>query len=204
MLVLYLFCLVVGGGLLLVSLFGADGDADPHGGVEIEADGLDAPPGEMADADGWVHAGEWGVAREFLSVRSLFYFLAGFGATGLLMEALTSASPGVAAAWALIAGMLGAGAAGTLYALLRRSESGRVPTGTGHLLGQPARVVLPVVHGRRGKVRAVVGGREVEFLARLYGAEEPECPRGATVVIVDLDGETALVTPAPSLPSDPS
>lgn len=57
-------CLVVGGGLLLVSLLGFIADTD---------------------ADTEVNSG-WGMAGEFASVRVLIYFLAGFGATGFLLE----------------------------------------------------------------------------------------------------------------------
>jgi len=49
---------------------------------------------------------------------------------------------------------------------------------------------------------AVHDGREVELLARLFSPEDGPCPRGSPVVIVEMDGETARVTPIPLLPSE--
>jgi membrane protein implicated in regulation of membrane protease activity len=193
---LYLFCLIVGGGLLLFSLLGYEGDAE--GGSELEAH-ADAAEIE-GDASASVEHG-WGIAQEFFSIRSLFYLLAGFGATGLLLETLTAASSTTAFAWALITGLVAALMAGLVYGWLKRSESGMLPESSDHLVGLPAEVVLPVIEGRRGKVRLIAGGREIEMLARLYGAEDAACLRGSTVVIVDIEGDTALITPAPSLPS---
>ena len=71
-----------------------------------------------------------------------------------------------------------------------------------YLVGATARVLLPVEAGRRGKIVALHQGREVELLARLHGADDADCPRGSEVVIVEVDGETALVTPLPLLSSE--
>ena len=177
MLALYLFCLIVGGGLLLFSVIGNDGD------------------GHHAGLDGGT------MAHEFFSVRALSYLLAGFGATGFLVGSLTDTGAVATAAWAVATGLLAAGAASLVYGWLRSSESGVLATTSEHLAGLPARVLLPVTQERRGKVVAVYGGREIELLARLHGEADPECPRGSTVVIVDIQGDTALVTPAGFLPS---
>ena len=85
---------------------------------------------------------------------------------------------------------------------MRGSDSGEVPQDPDYLVGATARVLLPVVQGHRGKIVAIQGGREVELLARLFGPEEESCPRGSEVVIVDVDGDTALVTPLPRLSSE--
>jgi membrane protein implicated in regulation of membrane protease activity len=192
MLPLYLFCLIVGGGLLLFSLFGGtDHDADT-GHVSHDADHPDTVD---------VHSG-LDIAKEFLSVRSLFYFLAGFGATGALLEATTDAASAAALVWAIATGMTAALAAGLIYGWLRRSQSGFVPRDSDYLVGLPAQVVLPVTAGHRGKVRTISAGREIELLAKLHGAGDEDCPRGMTVVIVDIDGDTALVAPAAALPSE--
>lgn len=203
---LYLFCLIVGGGLLLFSLLGSDADSHPDTGVEVHGDtgAVDTHVDHGVDHAHHGHqwGGEWGLAKEFLSVRALFYFLAGFGATGFLLETITDASTVAAALAAVVTGLLAALTAAGIYWGVRSTESGIVPEGNDHLVGLPAQVVVPVVSSRRGKVRVLVGGREVELLARLYGSEDADCPRGATVVIVDIIGDTALITPAPSLPAD--
>ncbi len=203
---LYLICLIIGGGLLLFSLFGSDADTHADSGLDVHTDGgaLDAHVDHGVDHDHDLHhwGAEWGIAKEFLSVRTLFYFLAAFGATGFLLETFTPASTVMAAVWALVTGLLAALMAAAIYWGVRSTESGIVPEGHDHLVGLPAQVVIPVVNSRRGKVRVISGGREVELLARLYGPEDADCPRGATVVIVDIVGDTALITPAPSLPSE--
>lgn len=200
---LYLFCLIVGGGLLLFSLFGSDSDTHPDASVNGDAGGaMDAHNGVDHAHDVHHPGAEWGIAKEFLSVRALFYFLAGFGATGFLLESFTAASSVVAALVAIVTGVLAALAAAGIYWGVRSTESGIVPEGHDHLVGLPAQVVVPVVNSRRGKVRVISGGREIELLARLYGPEDADCPQGATVVIVDIAGDTALITPAPSLPAD--
>ena len=221
MLALYLFCLIVGGGLLAFTLFGADADgsdsfdaehggdfeleADQGGDFELDAGGDAVALDHVGGADpggGLEHHGGWDPVRDFLSIRSLFYFLAGFGATGLLLDVLTAASTSVALVWAIATGLVAAFLAGSIYGWLRRSESGAVSREHDYLVGKPARVVLPVVAGRRGKVRLLSGEREVVLLARLYSGDDPDCARGSTVVIVEIEGDTALVTPAPSLPSE--
>ncbi len=200
---LYLFCLIIGGGLLLFSLLGSDTDGHADTSLDTDAGGaMDAHHGVDHGHDLHHLGAEWGIAKEFLSVRAFFYFLAGFGATGFLLETFTDASTVMAAGWAVVTGLLAALIAATIYWGVRSSESGIVPGTNDHLVGLPAQVILPVLESRRGKVRVISGGREIELLARLYGAEDSACPRGATVVIVDIEGDTALVTPAPSLPAE--
>jgi membrane protein implicated in regulation of membrane protease activity len=196
MLPLYLFCLIVGGGLLLFSLLGHDGGETADTGVEVQ-------PHADVDHPGGGHAGSGaGFAGDFLSIRSLVYLLSGFGATGLLLDTLTDAPAAAVAGSALVVGLLAALTAALAFGWLKRSESGRMPVTSDHLVGLPAQVVLPVLEHRRGKVRVITAGREIELLARLHGRDDAECPRGSTVVIVDVQGDTALVTPAPSLSAD--
>jgi membrane protein implicated in regulation of membrane protease activity len=191
MLPLYLFALIVGGGLLLFSLVagpgeGHDGDIETH----VDADAADS---------GDLGGGDWIVLQSFLSIRTLLYLLAGFGATGTLIDLLTGASPVVSLLWAVLTGLVAAGLATAVYAWVRGTDSGDVPTEADYLVGMTAKVILPVVQGHRGKIVALHGDREVELLARLYGAEDAVCPRGSEVVIVDVDGETALVTALPQI-----
>lgn len=196
---LYLFALVVGGGLLLFSLFTGDADAG-----EIDAGEIDAGVDAEVDAEGELRAGGSGLelTREFLSVRSLLYFLAAFGATGFLLRTLAGAGSLASLAWAAATGILVASMAALVYGWLRRTESGLVPLTNDHLVGLAAQVLVPVRSDHRGKVLAVRDGRQVELLARLYGPADPDCPAGSTVVIVEVEGDTALVTPASYLPRE--
>lgn len=182
---IYLFCLVVGGGLLLVTLIGGLGDID----ADLETD---------VDVDGWSGLGE------FLSVRTLTYLLAGFGATGAILDGLTDTSAIVTLLVALAVGFLSAAAAGATYRYLRSSESGTVARDGDYLVGLPATVTHALEPGCRGKIRLLAAGREVELLARMHDPDEAPCVTGATVVIVDIDAETALVTAAPALETETS
>jgi hypothetical protein len=197
MLPLYLFALIVGGGLLLFSLFaGNDGEADAAE-VDAEVDhGIDFHH-EIPD-HGWVEV------QDFLSIRTLLYLLAGVGASGTLLDLLTPASTVVALAWALFTGIAAAALAASVYGWVRNSGSGEVPTDPDYLRGVAARVIVPVHPGHRGKILALHGGREVELLARLFRPDDAPCLRGSEVVIVDIEGDTALVTPLSMLPSDTS
>ncbi len=202
MLAIYLFALIVGGGLLAFSLIaGAEGD---H---EIELDGgadLDVASEfeSVAGGESVLAGDDWMLLQGFFSLRTILYFLAGFGATGALIDLLTGAPTLVSLSWAVATGLVAAMSAAVIYGWLRQTGSGEVPMDAEYLVGATARVLLPVEAGRRGKIVALHQGREVELLARLHGADDADCPRGSEVVIVEVDGETALVTPLPLLSSE--
>lgn len=187
MLALYLFCMIVGGGLLLFSALSPGGSG--AAGVQEAPDHASRPEGTPAS--------------DFLSIRVLLFFLAGFGAVGSLIQLLVDAPGAVSLGWAVGAGVVSASTAAAVSGWLRRAGSGLVPLGADHLVGLQARVVLPVEVGSGGKVVAAYDGREIELPARLLTPDDAACPRGSMVVIVGVDGETALVTPASFLPSDP-
>ena len=121
MLALYLFSLIVGGGLLLFSVVAA---SDTEAGELTDAVDLDPE----LDGESGSGGGGGALSRDFFSVRAALYFLAGFGATGALMESLTAATPKVAMAWAVATGLVAATAAVAVYGWLRSSESGLVPS----------------------------------------------------------------------------
>lgn len=202
MLAIYLFALIVGGGLLAFSLVaGTDGDHD----IEVDS-GADVDVASefesVAGGESVLAGDDWMLLQGFFSIRTILYFLAGFGATGALIDLLTGAPSLVTLSWALATGLISALAAAVIYGWLRQTGSGEVPNDPEYLVGVTARVLLPVEAGRRGKIIALHQGREVELLARLHGADDADCPRGSEVVIVEVDGETALVTPLPLLSSE--
>lgn len=197
MLPLYLFALIVGGGLLLFSLLAGDGNEHDATRMEVESD---ADPAPEVHHDGG--SGDWIVLQSFLSLRTLLYLLAGFGATGTLIDLLTEADSAVSLLWAIAAGVTSAIVATAVYGWVRGTGSGEVSREPDYLVGSVGRVILPVLQGHRGKIIAIHQNREVELLAKLYGPEEESCPRGSEVVIVDVQGDTALVTPLPRLTSE--
>lgn len=186
MLTLYLMCLLLGGLLIGLSIFGG-GDSDVDVDVAADAD-VDVDGGDM-DAEG----GEGvAAAASFLSVRNLVFFTAFFGLTGTLLS-LLQANP---AATLATAGGLGVVAAWFIHRLmgyLRGSQSGALPS-VSALAGAEARVVVGVTPTRPGKVDVVVGDRTYQFLARIHeGAAVDHVDAGDTVVVVRIQDGIALV-----------
>lgn len=185
MLAFYWFALIVGGGLLAVSILGdfldadlGDADADLDLDVDVDAD-VDGD----ADADG---------ARLF-SIRNLTYFLFGFGATGLALEWLWPAGAGIATAAVALAVGLGTGALSALvFGWMRRTESGE-RDGEDSFVGSLGRVTLAIGRERTGRVNVRRGEREYELRARPHGDAGAALERGEEVVVIEMQDGTALV-----------
>jgi membrane protein implicated in regulation of membrane protease activity len=184
MLTLYLVCLVLGGLLIALSIFGggdADVDVSADADVDVEAD---------VDAEG---AGQ-GVtaAARFLSMRNLVFFMAFFGLTGTLLS-LLRADHLATLFTALGLGAVAAYAVQRLMDYLRSSQSGALP-GASALAGAEARVVVGLAGRRPGKVDVVSGDRTYQFVARLHdGAGVDHVEVGDAVVVVRIQDGIALV-----------
>jgi membrane protein implicated in regulation of membrane protease activity len=170
MMYLYVLALMGGAGLLLLSW-----------GRSVR---------EEADDDG--ETGFWGV----LSTPVLVYFLAGFGATGGLLEQFTTTPELNALLWALLIGVLASGAAAAVYGWLQSSGPDLLTPDANGLVGLSARVLISVGPGKRGRVQLASAGHVLELPARLYGGGDRECRRGDAVIIVQVEGEVVLVAPA--------
>jgi hypothetical protein len=186
MLTLYLVCLLLGGLLIALSIFGG-GDADVDVDVDVDAD-LDVE----ADVD--AEGGGEGVtaAARFLSMRNLVFFMAFFGLTGTLLT-LLGANHLPTLLTSLGLGALAAGAVHRLMGYLRASQSGALP-GVSALAGAEARVVVGLAGQRSGKVDVVAGDRTYQFVARLHeGAGVDHVEVGDTVLVVRVQDGIALV-----------
>lgn len=174
MFTLYLFALVVGGGLLLFSAFGGDADADDLG--------------DVAGSDG--HA-----AMEWLSLRTLIYFLFVFGGVG---ATLTKTWPGGAAPIVLLLAAvsgLGVGAlASTVFRYLRRTDSGLRETDDS-FIGLSGRMTLPIGPGGAGKVLVSRGDRTFELIARPLESATGDRSTWRSVVVIEMSRGTAVVAP---------
>jgi membrane protein implicated in regulation of membrane protease activity len=177
MLALYVISLILGGGLLLLSvLFGGEAE-----GLEEEIGG---------------EAGEGGLGR-VLPLASLFFwtfFLAFLGLTGVLLTFLAPGMGGlVIAGLAVGMGLLAALAAGSV---LRRLGRGQVDSnvGPGDVVGRLGQVVVPVGRGRTGKVRIELKGRTVELLA--HGDDEELLAPSHQVLVHDVleDGSVHVIS----------
>ena len=172
MIALYLFCLGLGGVLLAASFF-----ADAEG------------PDDFSDA-GW---------QQLFSLRNLNYFLFVFGAVGSALALVRDGNPGLSGLLVSAGAALGVAAVvHRVFAYLRRTDSSEVASDRA-LVGQLARVTLPVGPGGVGNVELTFGGQRVELLARPFGAEPGELQpieNGSEVVIVEMSAGTALVSRA--------
>jgi membrane protein implicated in regulation of membrane protease activity len=186
MLTLYLVCLLLGGLLISLSIFGGgdtDADLDVSGDADVDVEG-------DLDADG---EGEGlTAAARFLSLRNLVFFVAFFGLTGTLLT-LLGADHLATLVTALGLGVLAAFAVQRLMDYLRTSQSGAVP-GTSALAGAEARVVVGLAGVRPGKVDVAVGDRTYQFVARMHeGARVDHAEVGDTLVVVRVQDGIALV-----------
>lgn len=205
----YLFALVVGGGLLLLSVFGdLFGDADVDvgdvdvGGLDLEVDGLDLDvDGLDLDADGLELDGDGpsagGQGLKILSLRALTYLLFGIGATGTLLTRLGT-DPLTTAIASALAGAITMTLVLAAFRYLAASESGGLE-GEGGFVGLPGRVTVPMNERGLGRVLVHRRDRTFELAARPFeeGAGNPADWR--SVVVVEMERGVALVAPLEDL-----
>ncbi|MCY4572239.1 MAG: hypothetical protein OXF01_05500 [Gemmatimonadetes bacterium] len=185
MLTAYIFCAVVGGGLLALSLFGdfLDGDVDADGAFELEGD-FDT---SLDGAD----------FTKLFSLRAIVYTLFGFGAAGAVLHAIWSGGrPGLTAVIAGGMGIASGALISTVFGYLKRTESGTME-GEESLVGLGGEVRMAITEGGMGEVRIESGSRQFRMRAR---ADDPEgagmtLEAGRPVVVVDVKEGVALVAP---------
>lgn len=185
MLTAYIFCLVVGGGLLALSLFGdfLEGDVDADGALELEGDA-------NLDADGADFA-------RLFSLRAIVYTLFGFGAAGAVLHAVWGGGrPGLTAAVAGGMGIASGALINTVFGYLKRTESGAME-GEDSLIGLRGKVRLEITEGGIGEVRIDGGARQFRIRARADDLEDAgvALEAGRPVVVVDVKEGVAVVAP---------
>lgn len=173
----YLISLVVGGGLLGISLFAGDADADFD-----------------LDMNGDMDLGGDSQAFRLLSLRTLAYFLFGIGATGTAMLRLAGAGAWESLIVALPVGLLLGVLAESVFRYLRRTDSGE-QIGEAAYVGLDARVTVPLRPDRPGKVLVTRGARTQELLARSFDPGALNIEEWTDVMIVSMDAGEALVAP---------
>jgi hypothetical protein len=177
MISLYIFALVVGGGLLLLSLMG---DV-----VGAETDAVDL----AVDVPGGADAGK------ILTLRHATYFLFGFGAVGTLLVLRWPDAPALLPlAAASGVGIAGSALAGWVFRWLRRTDSGETG-GEEQFIGLAGRVVLPLGPGRTGRVLVRQADREYELRALPLDPGAPDASSWGEVLVVRMEDGTAFVSP---------
>lgn len=174
MFTLYLFALIVGGGLLVFSLFG---DSDGHG----------AHAGHGHDA---------GDAVQWLTLRTAIYFLFVFGGVGAVLSKTwhTAASP-LVAVLALVAGLGVSAVVSATFKYLRSTDSG-FRESDDSFIGLSGQMVLPFGAGGSGKVLVTRGDRTFELLARPFEGSIGDPAGWKAVVVLEMQRGSAVVAPA--------
>lgn len=159
----YLLCLIVGGGLLALSLLG----------------GHDAALGGHDPDIGHPEAGD---LASWFSLRALVSCAAFFGLAGVLggLAGITGTGRLV---MALVTGLAVGGF--TAVALRLARTRGEVSSGTGRLVGRTGKVLVPPAPGRPGKVALTLAGQIEHALAR---SDDGLRPGDAVIVIGDRGG----------------
>ncbi len=129
----------------------------------------------------------------------LLGFVSMFGLGGLIATQLLELHGGLAALGGVVAGIVGALLASTLFGLLRRSESAS-PLSMRDLVGGPASVAVAIPAGRFGSVYVKAGGQTHEYSA----TASVDIPAGTPVTVVAALGNglvvAAIESPAPARP----
>jgi membrane protein implicated in regulation of membrane protease activity len=194
----YLASAIIGWAFVGLFLFGgidSDVDADFEADVDVDFDAdLDA------DLDGDIDAAGSGFASNIasaglslLSFRSVVFFLAFFGLTGIVLNVIDAsavatliAAIGVGAfAWVFNSFVFRALKVADVSSSLKRSD----------LQGAMGEVVLPISPGHRGRIAIEVGNQRRYLTAAPHdAAKQGSFAVGDPIVVVDLDKGTALVS----------
>ncbi len=156
---LYLFCLIVGGGLLLLSLLGQD----LHAESDHELPGL-------------------GEAASFLSLRTLVNVMAFFGLGGVAAHYI-NLSGSAQLVFALLCGLLvGAISAFTMHLARQR---GNLHTQAAPLVGRVGKVLIVSQADQPGKLELIVAGQYEQLL---FKSQEPVQLGDEVLIIAEQQG----------------
>ncbi|HRK20504.1 MAG TPA: NfeD family protein [Fimbriimonadaceae bacterium] len=203
MLTLYIFCAVIGGGLILLSAFGRGdhehgADADHYISVhdvahDFDHGGLEADHGAEGSDHGPGHDGPF---IPFFSLRFWTYFIGIFGGTGLLLSLLTQTPEPATGLWSAGTGMLSGLVAASLVRWISRHEADSTARDS-DMLGLRAKVTVPIREQQLGRIRTTVKGELLDILAT--AEEKSDLIEGTEVVIVGMDNGRASVMPLDTL-----
>lgn len=193
---LYVVCLIVGGGLLVISTVFAGGNADVgvEGDVSVDVDAdVDISPEAPGDAAvGPGHEITSGLSlASWFSIHFLVYFFAMFGLIGTVLSYLSDLGSTAALALALIGGIVAGQGAHQLLRYLRRS-SGNSEASRRDFTNKLARVTVAIAPARKGEVAVQARGRE-RFVIAVGRRSDERFNVGDTVGIVAFNGGKAEV-----------
>ncbi|MEO5588540.1 MAG: hypothetical protein ABIS03_03050 [Gemmatimonadaceae bacterium] len=173
---LFWLALVIGGGLLLLSLIGDHGSDVDH---DISHDAG--------------HGGDWG---KIFSLRYATYFLFAFGATGTLLQLLWKGKgTPIVFIIAALTGAIAWGLSAVAFNYLKRTDTGDLQ-GDRWLIGRTGTVTLPLRTDSTGKIQVRHAGQIQELLARPHDESEEHPEQWDSVMIVEIRDGIALVAPS--------
>jgi hypothetical protein len=205
----YWVCLIVGGGLLTISVLGAfgghaDADFDVSADADVDLDGVggfdvghdfdmghDVDIGHDVDLSHDVDAGHDFEAAHYgsissvstwFSMRFLVFFVAAFGAIGAIFTHLSDITAPVILLVALAGGMIIGQVAHQTFRTIRRT-SGNSAVQVRDYLNKPARVTVTINPGQRGEVALSVSDAE-RFVPAVSKREDTGFRVGDQVYVV--------------------
>ena len=184
----YAFAAIVGWPFLLFFVFfegeGGDVDADFDVDIDVDAD---------LEASGGMGGGIAAAVLSLLSFRSIVFFLAFFGATGLILTALSTGSA-VALVVAIALGLFAAGLNNRVFRYLKSTSVG-TDVSDRVLSGAVGRVTVPISVTSKGRITCEVEGQTINLTAVPFDAnEDGEFAVGESVVVVEVNQGTARVS----------
>lgn len=170
------------GGSLDLGEVDLDLDGSGVGPEDVGSEGLGDPGADLGGLDAFV--------ASLLSFRSIVFFIAFFGLSGLVLTFLGGGAA-LTLVTSIVLGLFAAVLHAQLFAMLRRKNTSSQLTVT-DLEGQAARVVLPINGVTKGRVRADIGGQPTFLVARSYDTKR-SYDVGESVVVVSIENGTAMV-----------
>jgi len=197
MLSIYIAALIFGGIFLVPMMLGAlefDGDVDFDFDSDADFD-FDVEGGATGATDATGALGDF--VGSLLSFRSVVFFGAFFGLTGVLFDTVFSQAAAVTLILALGFGLVAAASQATILGLVQSNMTDS-SVSEHELPGTRATVVLPLGEDRKGRIRALVGG-QTTYMVALPHRTTNRFDVGESVVVVEIQDGTALVAPLPGL-----
>ena len=191
--ILYWICLIVGGGLLIISSVGA-GDADVDIDVDMDVDlDLDVDAAPEFDAElGHAHAHPTSLASWF-SLQFVVFFIAMFGVVGVTLTHLSDQTGGVVLIAALIGGLIVGQGVHQALRKIRRTSGDSTPKEEDYA-NKLARVTVAVAGSRKGEIAMRVGRSDRYVPAVARRTDQSFNPGDSVGVVAYRDGVAEIVS----------